>query len=116
MNTIYIPTSGPNDWRRFLAKPDLHWAVGYSARTLASSWEAAQGLPPEVADVLTPAFGPIELLLAIPEHQVPLPGGRAASQCDVFALLRSPDALITCAVEGKVDEPFEPGCSADLPA
>jgi hypothetical protein len=108
MNKIYVPTTGPDDWRRFLAKPDLHWAVGYSARTLASNWEAAKGLPREVDELLTPALGPLELLLAIPEHQVPLPGGRAASQCDVFALLRSPATLITCAIEGKVDEPFGP--------
>jgi hypothetical protein len=108
MNSIYIPSSGPDDWRRFLAKPDLHWATGYSARTLANSWETARGLPPEVAKLLAPAFGPLDLLLAIPEHQVPLPGGRAASQCDVFALLRSQETLITCAIEGKVDEPFGP--------
>jgi hypothetical protein len=119
MNSIYIPSAGPDDWRQFLAKPDLHWAIGYSARTLANAWEAATGLPLEISELLSPLLGPLELLLAIPEHQVPLPGGRTASQNDVFALLRSSDALIACAVEGKVDEPFGPTVgewlSADTP-
>jgi hypothetical protein len=41
-----------------------------------------------------PALTDLELLLAIPEFKVSLPGGRAASQNDFFVLARSPDGLV----------------------
>ena len=108
MTLIYMPSDGPDAWKRFLAKPDLHWATGYSARTLAHCWEEAAGIPPEIDALLAPVVGPSRLLLAIPEHKVPLPGGSRESQCDVFALIRARDQVIAMAVEGKVDEPFGP--------
>jgi len=80
MTKILIPSSGPEDWKQFLAKPDLHWAMGYSARTLAHAWEAQCGLPSEIAALTEVAFGPGELLFAVPEHKTPLPGGRRESQ------------------------------------
>ncbi|MEO1000600.1 MAG: hypothetical protein AAFW69_08380, partial [Pseudomonadota bacterium] len=86
MNKILTPSGGPEDWRQFLADPQNQWKRGYSAMATALSWEAAQGLPPEVAELLGPDA---ELLLAIPEHKVAVPGGRRASQCDVFALARA---------------------------
>jgi hypothetical protein len=76
---ILVPSAGPNSWRQVLAKPDLHWAVGYSARTIAHAWEEADGVPPEVAAILNAALGSTELLLAIPEHRTPLPGGTRES-------------------------------------
>ncbi|WP_374469927.1 hypothetical protein [Phenylobacterium sp.] len=82
--------------------------TGYSARTVAHAWEASDGLPPDVAACLEQHFGRVELLLAIPEHKVPLPGGRRESQCDVFALVPTPSQVVACAIEGKVDEPFGP--------
>jgi len=108
MTKILIPSSGPDDWKQFLAKPDLHWATGYSARTLAHAWEAQSGLPPEIAALTDAAFGPGEVLFAVPEHKTPLPGGRRESQSDVFLLVRHSDGLATYTVEGKVDEPFGP--------
>ena len=108
MTKIYIPSPGPDAWKQFLAQPELHWAKGYSARTVANSWEAAGDLPPEIERLLEPVIGPPQLLLAIPEHKVPLPGGQRESQCDVFALVRGRDGVVACAVEGKVDEPFGP--------
>jgi hypothetical protein len=57
--------------------------------------------------VLEPVFGGVELLLAIPEHKVPLPGGSTASQNDVWALLSCAQGLISMAVEGKVEESFD---------
>ena len=108
MNRVYVPTSGPEAWRQFLAKPELQWAPGYSARTMASSWEAADGLPSEIAAVLHPVMGEAELLLARPEHKTALPGGRRESQSDVFALLRTKLGLVAMTVEGKVEEPFGP--------
>ena len=106
--TILLPSAGPENWKQFLAKPDLHWATGYSARTVAHAWEAAKGLPPEIEKILVQAFGPTELLFAIPEHKTPLPGGRRESQSDVFAICRHSAGLVACAIEGKVNEPFGP--------
>jgi hypothetical protein len=108
MKRIYVPSSGPENWKQFLAQPDLQWAKGYSARTLAHSWEAASGLPIEIQNLLEPLVGPSKLLIALPEHKVALPGGRRESQCDVFALIRGADQVIACAIEGKVEEPFGP--------
>ena len=106
MGRILIPSNGADDWRQFLAKPDLHWAAGYSARTLAHSWEAAQGIPPEVGALMVKAFGLADLLFAVPEHKTALPGGTRESQSDVFALVRHAAGLATYTIEGKVDEPF----------
>ena len=103
MSRIYVPTRGLGDWRALLADPDKHWRAGYSAMAAARSWEAANGLPPEIAAM----FGSdAELLLAIPEHKVALPGGRRESQCDVFALVRDGTQIVSLAVEAKVAEPF----------
>lgn len=82
--------------------------TGFSARTVAHSWEAQQGWPPEVAEIIERAVGPTELLLAIPEHKTPLPGGQRQSQSDVFALGRHNEGLIACTIEGKVSEAFGP--------
>lgn len=71
----------------------------------ALSWEAASGLPLEISKLLG---GQTELLLAIPEHKVALPGGNRASQCDVFALAKAFNETIAIAVEAKVNEPFGP--------
>lgn len=108
MSKILVPSTGPDDWQRFLAKPDRQWSMGFSARTLAHCWESAKGLPPEVEVQMANAFGPAELLLAIPEHKTPLPGGGRESQSDVFALVRHEDGIATYTIEGKVDEPFGP--------
>jgi len=108
MSRIFVPSSGPAAWQQFLAKPDRQWVTGYSARTIAHSWEAQAGWPAEVGAIIERALGPTELLLAIPEHKTPLPGGRRESQSDVFALGRHRKGLIACAIEGKVNEPFGP--------
>ena len=50
----------------------------------------------------------LELLLALPEHKVPLPGGSRSSQNDIWVLARSEGELISIAVEGKVSEAFGP--------
>lgn len=107
---ILVPTQSSEDWRRLLAKPDLHWKEGYSAMTLARSWEAARGLPSEVQRTFeeSQGFRGLEPLLIIPEYRVPLPGGRRESQTDVFVLARRAKGLVAIAVEGKVDEAFGP--------
>jgi hypothetical protein len=45
---ILLFTSRPEDWQPLLAQPERQWRCGYSARTLAHSWEAANGFPVEV--------------------------------------------------------------------
>jgi len=104
MSRILIPTRSPDDWRALLASPETQWRDGFSAMSAAKSWEAARGLPQEIATLLSGA----NLLLAIPEHKVALPGGGRESQCDVFALVRLTTGTCAMAVEAKVDEPFGP--------
>lgn len=104
MSKILVPTRGLSDWKRLLADPEKHWRAGFSAMAAARSWEAADGLPVEIAGILGPDA---ELLFALPEHKVPLPGGRRESQCDVFALVRAAGRTVALAVEAKVNEPFD---------
>lgn len=108
MTRIYVPASSADQWAQFLADPVKHWRQGYSARALAYSWQEAAGFPAEVASVLASQFAAVELLLALPEHKVPLPGGSRSSQNDIWVLARSEGKLISIAVEGKVSEPFGP--------
>jgi hypothetical protein len=109
MSKIFIPSPGSTAWQQFLAEPDKQWRSGYSAKTLACCWEACDGLPVEIGKLFAAEFNELpELLLAIPEHKVPLPGGTRASQIDVFALLRVAGQTVSVAVEGKVAEPFGP--------
>ena len=112
MSQILAFTTGPDDWRTLLADPVKHWRTGYSARTLAYSWEADDGLPPEVAHALRqsddPLLADLSPVLAVPEFKVPLPGGTRASQNDVFVLARSAAGPVSIMVEGKVNESFGP--------
>jgi 5-methylcytosine-specific restriction endonuclease McrA len=108
MTRIYIPSRGAQDWQRLLAKPDLHWKPGASAQALAEAWEAGTPWPGDVAAALTASgLGGLDLLLALPEHRTPLPGGTRASQTDLLVLARRPaGAQVVLAVEGKAAEPF----------
>lgn len=108
MSKVYIPASSAEQWSQFLAEPVKHWRKGFSARTLAYSWQESDDFPLEVRTALTDHFSNIQLLLAIPEHQVPLPGGSRPSQNDIWVLARAGANLISIAVEGKVAEPFGP--------
>lgn len=110
---IYVPTLGPAEWQRLLADPSKQWKTGYSARTLAHCWEAANGWPPEVTALLKSSavqtFNSLELLLAIPEYKVELPPRGHPSQNDLFVLAKACDGQhVTITVEGKVGESFGP--------
>ena len=110
MSKFYIPSKGPDSWKDFLAEPEKQWKSGYSAKSLAYCWEEAQGFPKSALSVFNNSeyelFHSIEFLLGIPEHKVPLPGGKTESQNDIYVLAKSNDGLISIAVEGKVSEPF----------
>ena len=78
---------------------------------LAECWERADGFPAEFqalfATAVDPGLREVELLLAFPEYTVSLPGGRRASQNDLFVLGRAQDgSLVTIMVEGKMAVPF----------
>ena len=112
MPKIFIPSDGPKDWRKLLVQPDRHWKTRYSACATSYAWEAAEGLPPEIATILQthPEFadGSIELLAAFPEWKVSLPGGDTDSQSDVFVLGRCGEHTLSITIEGKVSETFGP--------
>lgn len=107
MPKFYVPSRGVEDWRRLLADPEKQWRFGYSAMCLAESWEGAGGMPSEITRLLSMIGPSPELLVALPEHKVPLPGSnRGDSQNDLFALIRVGDQTVAATIEGKVDEPF----------
>jgi len=45
MSHIYVPSQGPEDWQRLLAKPEMHWRDGYSAKVFVECGEVAKGFP-----------------------------------------------------------------------
>jgi len=110
MKRIFVRSGGAESWQGGLAKPDKHWKTGYSAKALAHCWEEAEGFPAEVERMFAAsgvaAFRDLEALLVLVEYKVPLPGGTAASQNDVFVLGGSERGLVCIAVEGKVAESF----------
>ncbi len=107
---ILTPTKGTEDWRVLLADPAKQWKDGRSAKLMAEVWESSQPtLPAEINQILagTP-LSEFEPILAVPEYQVPLPGGSRPSQNDLFVLGLVGDDLAVIMVEGKVDETFGP--------
>lgn len=110
MSRFFIPANKPEDWKQLLAEPDKQWKTGYSAKSLAYSWQTANGFPRSVKKVFEDSginlFQDIEMLVAFPEWKVPLPGGRRASQNDIFVLAEGSNELISITVEGKVRESF----------
>ena len=106
---ILVPTENFETWRNFLEDKDLHWKEGYSAMSIALSWESSDGIPKEIHDVLSKVseFKEIELLIAIPEFKVPLKGGNRPSQNDVLAVFSSKTSLSVMTIEGKAKENFD---------
>lgn len=113
MKRIFVPTQTGSDWQRLLAKPTIHWRAGRSAMTAAACWEAAgDRLPPEMSSLLDGTNDAnllnLRLVAAIPEWEVPLPGGSRSSFTDVLALARNEAGLCAIAAEAKAGEPFGP--------
>ena len=114
MNRLCIETRGISNWRDRLAKPNTQWKQRFSAFETAVSWENAScspgGLPEQIAELFRGSvFGEATLLLAIAEHKVPLIGGLADSQCDVWALLSTASGHVSLSLEAKANEPFGQG-------
>lgn len=104
------PVKDLEEWRQLLAGPDKQWQTGYSAKALAYCWWEARDFPLEIKEVFQKSrvliFQDIRMLMAFPEYKVPLPGGRRASQSDLFVLAVGNGQLVCIMVEGKVSEPF----------
>ncbi|HZK02394.1 MAG TPA: hypothetical protein VFC96_05995 [Anaerovoracaceae bacterium] len=111
MGNIFIPTQLPQDWQRLLADPLKHWRKGYSARAMAYCWQEAEGFPISFIKAFSNSgletFQELSLLFAFPEWKVHLPGGKAASQNDIFLIGKCQEGLMAMMVEGKVSEPFD---------
>jgi hypothetical protein len=111
MQRIFIPCDAAEQWKRYLADPG-HWKTGYSAKSLAYCWQDAcenrRGLPREIAESVDALedLRDLEVLLAVPEHEVALPGGARASQTDLWFLGATRTGTISVAVEGKAKESF----------
>lgn len=113
MKRVLVPTRAPEDWKLLLAKPELHWRPGRSAMACALAWELAEDrLPPRISEVLNAsgesALAELDLLAAVPEWQVALPGGTTTSNTDVMAFCSNAGGLCVIAVEAKVEESFGP--------
>jgi hypothetical protein len=79
----------------------------------AACWEESDpSIPADILSLLNasndPALSELELLAAIPEWKVDIPGGDTASQTDILAIVRNSRGLVILGVEAKVDEPFGP--------
>ncbi len=102
---FYIPTKSADCWKQFLAEPEKQWQTGFSARTFAHCWEDSRAVPAEIRNLFQ---APVQLLIGLPEHKTPLPGGTRETQTDLLALLRVGERTCMAAVEGKVDEELGP--------
>ncbi len=114
MPKLHTATRSIHDWRMRLGDPEKHWKKGASAMETAVSWElaakSASGLPEPIASLFAHSeFGEGELLLGVAEHKVPLEGTGGASQCDVWALVRTAVGTVSLAVEAKAQESFGEG-------
>lgn len=113
MKRIFVPTTTGAEWQQRLSKPKLHWKMGASAMTAAAAWEAAgDSLPPEITCLLESSREALlqgqRLLVAFPEWEVPLPGGKTTSNTDVLAICRNDLGLCILCTEAKVFEDFGP--------
>ena len=111
MNRLCITTCGLGSWRERLANPDRQWKRRFSALETAVSWERASrtssGLPEPILKLFRNSIycEPV-LMFAIAEHKVPLAGGPADSQCDVWAFLNTKAGTVSLSIEAKAQESF----------
>ena len=111
MSRLFIGTRGMCSWRDRLASPDRQWKRKFSAFETAVSWEHASkspsGIPTPIEALLgEPHYREPVLLFAIAEHKVDLPGGPAASQSDVWAVIATSAGMVSMTVEAKAREAF----------
>ena len=102
------PLHQPEDARPYLAKPEIQWRDGYSAKELAKSWIDAQDFPSPVRSVLAtcPDYRDAGLIEGLFERKTSLRSPGRASQTDLLVFAQTPAGLKVIGVEGKRDEPF----------
>ncbi|MCX6589993.1 MAG: hypothetical protein NTZ56_00585 [Acidobacteria bacterium] len=106
---LHVPLLTPEDVKPHLAKPELHWKAGYSARELAWAWfNAKNDFPPAVRAVLStvPEYSAAELVDGCFEREVALGSPGRNSQTDLLVIAGLGPERGVIAVEGKVDESF----------
>jgi hypothetical protein len=111
MSRLHIATRGLCNWRERLARPDRQWKRGFSAFEAAVSWELAatnkSGLPVPIDKLFRENnYDQPILIFAVAEHKVDLPGGTAASQSDVWAVVKTTAGILSLTVEAKANEAF----------
>jgi len=111
MARFFIPTKSADDWKLLLAEPEKHWQDGFSAKTLATRWQNANGFPVEVSASFRasaiPLFEELEFVVGLPEYKIQIPPSRRRpSQTDLMVIARSTRELVVIAVEGKKEESF----------
>lgn len=107
---ISVPLKAPEDVIPHLGKP-THWRQGRSAKAVADSWFAANGLPFAVRAVLeqAPEYVGAELIDAWLERSTDLGDSRPShSQTDLLGILGLGDQIAVLGIEAKVTEPFGP--------
>lgn len=107
---ILVPATSLDDWKARLMDPDSGWQPGQSAYALALRWNGRTTFPPEIAALFDSRDRTrnATLLLAIPEHHVPLAGGAHASQNDLWLLARTSRGLLSAVVDASVNDSFGP--------
>ena len=108
MDRILIPAASADDWCGAPLDPAPVWQPGNPARALAYCWQDADGVPESVHQTLSDveSFRGFEILMVLPTHRVPLPGGSYPAENDLWALARCREGLISLAVKGMGREPF----------
>jgi hypothetical protein len=111
MSRLFISTRGIGNWRERLANPDRQWKQGFSAFETAVSWEIASnsesGMPAPIGNLFRESnYGEPVLVFAVAEHKVDLPGGNAASKCDVWAVVKTSAGMLSLTIEAKAREAF----------
>ena len=97
----------PNEWKELLSNK-AHWKPGRSVCSVAHSWSEAQGVPPQIADLLGED---VSLVGMRPEYSVGFgdEGGIGGPvRCDVFARVKVDGLTCALVIEAKVDEQFGP--------
>ena len=107
---FFLPTKKAEDWGSLLVD-DKQWQEGHSARSLALSWQEANGFPDCIQKVFSNSehsfFLDVKFLFGFPEYKVELPGGKRQSQNDIYVIAKARNELFPIMVEGKVSEPFD---------
>jgi hypothetical protein len=109
LRRLHVPLIRPEDVIPHLAKQELHWKSGFSAKELAIAWANGHNdFPQSVRQVLDTAaeYSKAELIDGFFEREVELGSPGRNSQTDLMVVVALGGELGIIAVEGKVEESF----------